>query len=191
MKVFAAGADPAELRRCVEDGLCEGVVLLGDATGLSPEGVAALGRAGTGPILVEVASAGDAAALGPRFAARIPFAAGAATFAACKAAGVASNAVGCATADEGLAAARAGATWVSPALSGQSPGTASGADHDLIRKTRALLRTFGQRAELLVGPLGDEGVLFDVTVMGAHAVLAGPELLRRMAARRAGAAGAA
>jgi len=78
---------------------------------------------------------------------------------------------------------------VSPALTGPTPGTVSGADYDLIRKTRALLRTFGQRAELLVGPLGDEGALFDVTVMGAHGVLMGPEVLRRMAARRAGAAG--
>jgi len=190
MKVFAAGADPAELRRCLEDGLCEGVVVLGGLPPEALESVVALGAAGAGPVLVEVPAAGDAAALGPRFAARVPFAAGgAATFAACRAAGVAANAVGCATADEALAAARAGATWVSPALTGPTPGTVSGADYDLIRKTRALLRTFGQRAELLVGPLGDEGALFDVTVMGAHGVLMGPEVLRRMAARRAGAAG--
>jgi transaldolase len=197
MKLFAAGADPAELQRCVEDGLCQGVALLGDAgSDPSPEGRArlvALGRAEGGPILVDVAAPRDAAALaalGPRFAARIPFAAGgAATFAACKAAGVAANAVGCGTADEALAAARAGATWVSPALTGPVPGTPNGADHDLVRKTRGLFRTFGVRAELLVGPLRDEGVLLDSTLMGAHAALVGPEVLRRLAARRAGAPG--
>ncbi|HVU51643.1 MAG TPA: hypothetical protein VHL80_13200 [Polyangia bacterium] len=76
MKLFAAGADPAELRRCVEDGLCEGAALLG-ALDSSPEGQArlvALGQVGAGPILVDVAAPGEPAALaslGSRFAARV------------------------------------------------------------------------------------------------------------------------
>jgi hypothetical protein len=199
MKLFAAGSDPAELRRCAEEGLCDGVAVLGaGAFETSPgarEGLAALGRAGAGPVLVEVGAASEAvgvgrelAALGPRFAVRIPFPAGTATFAACKAAGVATNAFGCATTDEALAAARAGASWVSLALTGPAPGTASDADYDVFRKTRALFRVFGLRAELLVGPLRDESVLFDSTIMRAHAALVGPALLRRIAARRADAA---
>src|SRR5262249_55220411 len=98
--------------------------------------LAALGRAFAGPILVEVAAAPpgatldvaalgrELAALGPQFAARIPVSAGGpATLAACQAAGVKTNAVGCATPEDAVAAARAGATWVSPALTGQVPGT--------------------------------------------------------------------
>jgi transaldolase len=200
MKLFAAGSDPAELRRCAEEGVCDGVAVLGaaalEASSGEREPLLALGRAGAGPILVEVAAVGEAraigrslGALGPRFAARIPFAAGgAAAFAACKAAGVATNAFGCATMDEALAAARAGASWVSLALTGPAEGTTSGADHSAFRKTRALLRTLGLRAELLVGPLRDESVLFDSTVMGAHAALVGPAVLRQIASRRSAAA---
>jgi hypothetical protein len=203
MKLFAAGPEPAELQRCAEEGLCEGAAVLGGGA-LDPSGeargrLAALGRACAGPVLVEVALGDEAALaaaalgralaqLGPQFAARLPFSAGAATFAACKAAGVKTNAYACATTEEALAAGRAGASWVSPALTGAAPGAASGADYDRLRKTRALLKSFGLGTELLLGPLRDEGAVFDATVMGAGVILASPAVLRAVAARRAPAA---
>jgi transaldolase len=204
LRLFGAGREPDELRRCAEegllDGLCEGVAVLGTAAmDPSPSArarLAALGRAFAGPILVEIGgfgdTSGDAAdlgrslgALGPHFAARIPFAAGgAATFRACKAAGLKTNAFACATPDEAVAAGRAGATWVSPVLTGPVAGAAVGADYDLFRKTRALLKAFELGTDLLVGPLGDVSSIFDSTLMGAHVTLATPAVLRDIAARR-------
>jgi transaldolase len=195
MKLYAAGAEPAELRRCAQEGLCEGVVVQG-ALAATNEGRAALadlGQSFAGPILVESGGAVEEAAalgrilteLGPQFAARLPFAAsGVATLAAFKLAGVRTNAVGCTTPEEALAAARAGASWVSPALTAPIVGTASGADFDVIRKTRSLLKAFELPTLLLVGPLRDASPLFDVTFMGAHATLASPAVLREIAARR-------
>jgi hypothetical protein len=181
MKLFAAGTEPAELERCAADGLCEGVVVL-EAGALSAstdgrEQLAALGRACAGPVIVEVAADATAlAALGPQFAASVPFAAGGAeAIRACRAAGVEVSAGACASADEMVSAARAGARWVSPA----------GSDYGLLRKTRGLLRALGLRTELLVGPLRDAGVLFDSTIMGAHVALMSPSSLRALAARRA------
>jgi hypothetical protein len=196
MKLFAAGPEPAELQRCAEEGLCEGLVVLGpaamDATPEARERLGALGRSFAGPILVEVAAVGDApalgralASLGPQFAARVPFAAGgAATFAACKTAGVKTNACACATTEEAVAAGRAGAAWVSPALSAPNPGTASGADYDAIRKTRGLLKAFELTTQLLVGPLRDASAVFEVTMRGAQATIVSPAVLRALAARR-------
>jgi hypothetical protein len=197
MKLFAAGPEPAELQRCAEDGLCAGVVVLGpgamDTAPEARERLATLGRAFAGPILVEVAAVDDAAslgrvlaALGPQFAARVPFAAGgAATFAACKTASVKTNAFGCATTEDAVAAGRAGAAWVSPTLSAPIPGLASDADHDAFRKTRGLLKAFDLATQLLVGPLRDANGVLEATLMGAHATLVTPTVLRALAARRA------
>jgi transaldolase len=191
MKLFAAGPEPAELAGCAADGLCEGLVVLGaGAAEPSPEArerLRALAVAGAGPVLVEVASAGDGAALaalGPRFAARLPFAAGGVdAIRACLSVGVETNAVGCTTPEEAVAAARAGAAWVSLPLTGAAPGVATAADHDLVRKTRALLKALGLRAQLLAGPLRDVSVLFDSTLLGAEIALVSPAILRRIAAR--------
>jgi transaldolase len=200
MKFFVAGPEPDELRRCAEEGLCEGVAVLGtEAMDPSPSArarLAALGAAFSGPILVEIGVLVDTfddavalgrslEALGPHFAARIPFAAGgAATFKACKAAGIKTNAFACATPDDAMAAGRAGATWVSPRLGGPVAGATVGADYDLFRKTRALLKAFELGTELLVGPLGDVSSVFDSSLMGAHGTLASPAVLRGIAARR-------
>jgi transaldolase len=204
MRLFVAGPEPDELRRCAEEGLCEGVAVLGtEAMDPSPSArarLAALGGAFAGPILIEIAGfvdgfvdgSGDVAALGralgelgPHFAARIPFAAGsAAIFEACKAAGIKTNAFACATPDEAVAAGRAGATWVSPVMTGPVAGATPGADYDLFRKTRALLKAFELGTELVVGPMGDASAVFDSSLMGAHVTLASPVVLRGIAARR-------
>jgi len=197
VKLYVDSVDPAEISSCVAASGTTGVAtrasLLGEAagrTGKAPEDVLrAICAVANGPVIVEVAAGADDreamlrearafAGVGAGVVALLPATdAGLEVVRACAAEKIRTAIGGFRSPEHALAAVRAGASLLSAPVG--LPG--SGAS-DLIRKLVALLRTYGEAAEVVAGEIRMPTHVIDAALAGAHAAAVPAAVLRELPA---------